>query len=110
MGANLRSVRELMMALLEEPLLSVDETAILLSLSRHSAYEGVKAGTIPSIKIGRCIKVPCSGLRAMLGVERRAPAEEAPRKTIAEPALAKSRPAAKPRRRTPENHEVEEIA
>jgi len=71
-----RSVRELMQALLDEAALSVDETALLLSLSRHGAYEGVKAGEIPSIRIGRCIRVPCAGLRVMLGIERREPYEE----------------------------------
>jgi excisionase family DNA binding protein len=63
-----RKVRELMTALLEEPTLTVDETAVLLSLSRHGAYEGVKSGAIASIRIGRCIRVPCSALREMLGI------------------------------------------
>jgi excisionase family DNA binding protein len=71
-----RSVRELMQAILNEAAVTVDETAVLLSLSRHGAYEGVKTGEIPSIRIGRCIRVPCAGLRAMLGIERREPPEE----------------------------------
>ena len=70
-----RSVRELMQAVLDEAAVTVDDAAVLLSLSRHGAYEGVKAGQIPSIRIGRCIRVPCSGLRAMLGIERREPSE-----------------------------------
>jgi excisionase family DNA binding protein len=68
-----RSVRELMQALLDEAAVSVDEVAVLLSLSRHSAYEGVKAGEIPSVRIGRRVLVPTAGLRAMLGIERREP-------------------------------------
>jgi excisionase family DNA binding protein len=74
-AAMTRSVRELMQALLDDPTVTVDEAAVLLSVSRHGAYEGVKAGQIPSIRIGRCIRVPCTGLRAMLGIERREPSE-----------------------------------
>jgi excisionase family DNA binding protein len=71
-----RSVRELMQAVLDEAALTVDETAVLLSLSRHSAYEGVKTGEISGIRIGRRVLVPTAGLRAMLGIERRDPPEE----------------------------------
>jgi excisionase family DNA binding protein len=106
--AKLRSVRELMTALLEEPALSVDETAVLLSLSRGGAYEGVRAGQIPCIRIGRCIRVPCSALRAMLGVERKerpeevyrrkpsggdAPVEEAPPRRRGRPRAKEREPA-----------------
>jgi excisionase family DNA binding protein len=71
-----RSVRELMQALMDEAAVSVDEVAVLLSLSRHSAYEGVKAGEIPSVRIGRRVLVPTAGLRALLGIERREPSDE----------------------------------
>jgi excisionase family DNA binding protein len=71
-----RSVRKLMQAVRNEPTITVDDAAVLLSLSRHSAYEGVKAGQIPSIRIGRRVLVPCAGLRTMLGIERREPSDE----------------------------------
>ena len=94
-----RSVRKLMQAVRNEPTLTVDDAAVLLSLSRHSAYGGVKAGQIPSIRIGRRVLVPCAGLRAMLGIERPEPPEETGRrqdqpdmaKVLASDAAAKSR-------------------
>ena len=42
-----------------EPLvLTVDETAELLRISRGSAYEAVRTGDIPSVRVGRRILIP----------------------------------------------------
>ncbi len=41
----------------ESPTLTVDEAAILLGVSRGSAYEAVHQGEIPSIRIGNRILV-----------------------------------------------------
>ncbi len=46
--------------------LTVDETAARLGISRPTAYEGVRTGTIPSVKIGRRILVPIAALERML--------------------------------------------
>ena len=57
---------------------TVDETAALLGISRSVAYESVRTGTIPSIRIGKRILVPRAALERMLcvdGAER--PAGEA---------------------------------
>ena len=40
-----------------------------LGLSRNSAYEAVKRGEIPSLRIGSAIRVPTAALRQMLGLE-----------------------------------------
>lgn len=45
---------------------TVDEVATLLGISRASAYEGVRSGEIPSVRIGRRILVPRMGLERML--------------------------------------------
>ena len=45
---------------------TVDEARILLGISRHSAYEAVRRGQIPSIRIGRRILIPRAGLLQML--------------------------------------------
>jgi excisionase family DNA binding protein len=45
---------------------TVEETAKLLRVGRNKAYEGVKAGEIPSIKIGKRILVPRVALEQML--------------------------------------------
>ena len=46
--------------------LTVDEAAELLRISRHSAYAAVARGDIPSLKIGRRLLVPREGLRRLL--------------------------------------------
>ena len=45
---------------------SVQEVSRFLGLSRASTYEAVRAGSIPSIKVGRRILVPKSALRELL--------------------------------------------
>ena len=46
--------------------LTVNEVAKLLGLSRASAYQGVARGEIPSIRVGRRILVPRQALERML--------------------------------------------
>ncbi len=46
--------------------LTVDETASALGISRNAAYEGVRRGEIPSIKVGRRLLVPRAALERML--------------------------------------------
>lgn len=45
---------------------TVDEAAIILRMSRPSAFQGVKRGEIPSIRIGRRILIPRVALERML--------------------------------------------
>lgn len=45
---------------------TVGEAASLLGIGRNSAYEGVKSGEIPSIKIGGRILIPRTALEAKL--------------------------------------------
>jgi len=49
--------------------LSVAEAAKQLRISRNSAYEAIKAGALPSIRIGRRVLVPCAALALMLAGE-----------------------------------------
>lgn len=46
--------------------LTVEEAAAVLRLGRSAAYEGVRTGQIPSIKVGRCIRIPTCRLEALL--------------------------------------------
>ena len=48
---------------------SVDEAAETLKISRNSAYEGVKKGEIPSIRVGRRILVLWGPFMRKLGVK-----------------------------------------
>lgn len=52
------------------PILTVEQTAKVLGISRGLAFTGVRNGDIPSIRIGRRILVPRDRLRQMLGVDR----------------------------------------
>jgi excisionase family DNA binding protein len=56
-------------ALVEELTVTVEDAAALLGMSRGGAYNAVREGEIPSIRIGRCIRVPTASLRKMLGLE-----------------------------------------
>jgi excisionase family DNA binding protein len=56
-------------ALSEMPdVLTVEETAVVLRCGRSACYSAVKAGQIPSIKVGRRILVPRHRLEALLGL------------------------------------------
>jgi excisionase family DNA binding protein len=45
---------------------TIGQAAKLLQISRASAYEAVRTGSIPSIRIGRTIRVPRAALEAKL--------------------------------------------
>lgn len=49
--------------------LTVEEAAALLGISRAFAYEAVNRGEIPSIRIGRRILVPKAALQRLVGAE-----------------------------------------
>ncbi len=46
--------------------MTVEEAAEILRISRNGAYEAVKRGEIPSIRIGRRILIPRAALEMML--------------------------------------------
>ncbi len=48
---------------------TVDEAAKVLKVSRNSAYEGVKTGDIPSMRVGKRILVLWGPFMRKLGVE-----------------------------------------
>lgn len=49
------------------PTLTVEGAARILGISRGLAYESVRSGGIPSLRIGRRLVVPTASLLAMLG-------------------------------------------
>lgn len=65
---------------------TVDEAAEVLQVSRNSAYEAVKAGEIPSMRVGGRILVLWGPLMRKLGVDP-APRDPAPRIAYLEAAL-----------------------
>jgi excisionase family DNA binding protein len=46
---------------------TVEEAAAILGIGRSAAYEGVKRGHIPSIRVNRRVLVPLPALEALLG-------------------------------------------
>lgn len=54
---------------IEPRVYSVEEAAGLLDLCRNAAYEAVRRGDIPSIRIGRRIVVPKAALDRLLQVQ-----------------------------------------
>lgn len=50
----------------EKLVISVDEAAKLLALSRSSAYAGVRSGQIPAIRVGRRLLIPRAALEKLL--------------------------------------------
>ena len=49
--------------------ITVTETAELLGIGRTSAYEAIRRGELPSLRIGRRLVVPVAQLLAALGVQ-----------------------------------------
>ena len=47
--------------------LTVEETAKVLRIGRNTAYEQVRQGLIPSIRLGRRILVPAKAIERLLG-------------------------------------------
>jgi excisionase family DNA binding protein len=48
---------------------TVEEAAEILGIGRNATYDGVKSGTIPSIRIGKRLLVPRALLHRLLGGE-----------------------------------------
>lgn len=51
----------------KEPTISVERAAKVMGIARGSAYQGVKNGEIPSIRVGRRLLVPTAALLELLG-------------------------------------------
>lgn len=46
--------------------LTVSEAAVVLGVSRSTAYELARTGEIPSLRLGRRVVVPATALRSLL--------------------------------------------
>lgn len=56
--------------LLSRPTASVPDVGKLCyDLCRNASYAAAKSGDIPTVRIGKLLKVPTSALRAKLGLE-----------------------------------------
>jgi excisionase family DNA binding protein len=48
---------------------TVEEAAALLQIGRSAAYEAARRGELPTVRIGRSLRVPRHALEALLGLE-----------------------------------------
>ncbi|MFL6820695.1 MAG: DNA-binding protein [Bradyrhizobium sp.] len=56
--------------LLSKPTADVPEVGrVCYALSRNGSYAAASRGEIPTIKVGRLLKVPTAALRRQLGIE-----------------------------------------
>jgi excisionase family DNA binding protein len=51
-----------------QPTMTVEAAALVYGIARASAYEGVRTGEIPSIRVGRRILIPTAAVRRQLGL------------------------------------------
>lgn len=52
-------------------MLTVDEAAALFRISRTSAYDAIRAGDLPGVRLGRRLRVPKAALLSLLGAPDR---------------------------------------
>jgi excisionase family DNA binding protein len=48
---------------------SVEEAAEVLRIGRTAAYDAVRRGEIPAVRIGRSLRIPCDALTRLLAPE-----------------------------------------
>jgi hypothetical protein len=61
-------MNEEMAKLLSNPTLTIAEAGKIFGMCRNTAYAAAARGDIPTIKIGRLLKVPTAMLRKQLGL------------------------------------------
>jgi excisionase family DNA binding protein len=54
------------LSVFERLTITVEEAGRLLGISRGSAYQAAREGTLPTIRLGRRLVVPVEGLKKML--------------------------------------------
>jgi excisionase family DNA binding protein len=57
-------------------LLTVDEAAEVLRIGRNGAYAAVANGCLPSVRIGRTIRIPRDALAVLIGADARVEGEQ----------------------------------
>ena len=55
-----------MVMMTDKQVYTVEEVAVILGVSRNTAYEGIHNNSIPHLKLGRRIIVPAQALNKLL--------------------------------------------
>ena len=58
------------LTILSQPTCSVDDYRKIMGISKNPAYDAVKRGDVPSIRVGGRIRIPTAPLKQMLGLAR----------------------------------------
>ncbi len=53
----------------ERPTLSIEEAAELLGIGRSAAYECARRSQLPTLRLGRRLRVPTAELRRLVGID-----------------------------------------
>jgi excisionase family DNA binding protein len=61
-------MRALQQRLMTDLAVTVDDASDLLHIDRKVAYTAVNDGKIPSLRVGRSIRIPTASLRKLLGI------------------------------------------
>lgn len=78
----------------EPAVLTVEEAARVLRIGRSAAYDAVRRGELPAVRIGRTLRIPRHRLEQMLGHEsdEAAGANQRPRETNFQPPEQRTNP------------------
>jgi len=60
----------------DKPLLPLKTYCARVGMTRHQGYAAAAAGTLPTVKIGKCIMVPVAKADRALGIAQDAPAPQ----------------------------------
>lgn len=52
------------------PTLTIDEARAFVKLSRSAAYAAAASGDLPTIRLGRSLRVPTAALRRLLALDQ----------------------------------------
>ena len=66
MGSMEKAINTDVLGLNDKALLRPSRVARLLDLSRSAVYEKINAGELPSVRIGRSVRVPARAIRDLL--------------------------------------------
>jgi hypothetical protein len=70
LGKEPPMIKPELMEMLRQPTISVPQAGInFLGLTHNGSYEAAKRGEIPTIRIGKLLRVPTPALARLLGIE-----------------------------------------
>jgi excisionase family DNA binding protein len=50
---------------MREEFLTVDEVVKMLRLNKNTLLKAIRAGQVPTVRVGRCLRIPAAWLRSL---------------------------------------------